>query len=158
MSALSRQDRPRMPIGYGVGDPQYGFEPIEWSWVVGQLTEARNYWIATRRASGRPHVVPVWGVWLSDTFHFFTDPESLKARNIQREPYATVHLESGDRVVILEGEFESCAAGRQVVSAYETKYSMSLGEMPGDMFKLNVSKILAWLESDFPKTATRWQL
>ena len=158
MSTPSRQDRPVMPIGYGVGDPKYGFEPIEWSWVVDQLTDARNYWIATRRVSGHPHVVPVWGVWLRDAFHFFTDPESLKGRNIQRDPNAAVHLESGDRVVILEGEFESCAADREVVSAYEAKYSISPGEMPDDMFRLNASKILAWLESDFPKTATRWQL
>ena len=45
-------DRPQMPQGYGVGDPQYGFEPIEWSWVANQMSESRNYWVTTTRPSG----------------------------------------------------------------------------------------------------------
>ena len=146
-----------MPQGYGVGDPQYGFEPIEWQWVVEQMSEARNYWVATTGPSGFPHVVPVWGVWLSDRFHFFTDRDSLKARNIRRDPRAVVHLESGDHVVILEGKLASRLASTEIVSAYEAKYDMSLGQDPGDVYTLNISKALAWTESDFPKTATRWR-
>ena len=104
-------DRPRMPASYGVGDPQYGFEPIQWSWVVEHVTGARNYWVATTRADGSPHVSPVWGVWYNDAFHFFTDRNSLKARAIRRDPRAVVHLESGDEVVIMEGALEPEAAG-----------------------------------------------
>ena len=29
MDAHIGRDRPQMPQGYGVGDPQYGFEPVE---------------------------------------------------------------------------------------------------------------------------------
>ena len=158
MTALENRDRPQMPQGYGVGDPQYGFEPIGWSWVADQMSEARSYWIATNRPGGPPHVVPVWGVWLNDEFHFFTDPDSLKARNIRRDSRVVVHLESGDDVVILEGELVSHPATAEIVSAYEVKYDMSFGEDPGDVYTLNVSKALAWTESDFPKTATRWQI
>ena len=157
MTPHADRDRPQMPRGYGVGDPQYGFEPIEWSWIVDQMTAARNYWVATSRIGGPPHVVPVWGVWLNDCFHFFTDPESLKGRNIRRDPRAVVHLESGDHVVILEGELVSHPAAAEIVSAYEAKYGMSLGQEPGDVYTLNASKVLAWTEADFPKTATRWQ-
>ena len=146
-----------MPQGYGVGDPQYGFEPIQWSWVVERMTEARSYWVATARPGGHPHVVPVWGVWLDDRFHFFTDHDSLKARNIRRDSRAVVHLESGDNVVILEGEIARRPAAAEIVGAYEAKYDMSLGQATGDVYTLNVSKALAWTESDFPKTATRWQ-
>ena len=146
-----------MPQGYGVGDPQYGFEPIEWSWLADQMSDSRNYWVATTRLDGRPHVVPLWGVWLNDRFHFFTDPDSLKGHNIRRDPRAMVHLESGDHVVILEGELVSHPATAEIVSAYESKYGLSLGEDPGDVYTLNGSKALAWTESDFPKTATRWQ-
>ncbi len=158
MTTHMNRDRPQMPQGYGVGDPQYGFEPIEWSWVANQMSEARNYWVATTRTSGHPHVVPVWGVWLCDLFHFFTDSDSLKARNIRRDPRAAVHLESGDQVVILEGELESMPATAEIVSAYAAKYDTSLGDSPGDVFTLNAAKVLAWTESDFPKTATRWQI
>lgn len=151
------RDRPKMPAGYGVGDPQYGFEPIEWTWVERRLTEARSYWIATNRAGGSPHSVPVWGLWTDGAFHFFTDFESLKARAIARDPRAVVHLESGDEVVILEGTLEPCRPTREVIEAYESKYGVSLGDDPIEMYRLRWTKALAWLESDFPRTATRWR-
>ena len=157
MELGANRDRPHMPEGYGVGDPQYGFEPVEWSWVVEQISSARNYWVATNRPDGPPHVVPVWGVWVSDRFHFFTDPDSLKGRNIRRDPRTVVHLESGDNVVILEGEFALHPATAEIVTAYEAKYGISFGDELGDVYTLNISKVLAWTESDFPKTATRWQ-
>ena len=56
MTTLPNPDRPRMTPTYGVGDPQYGFEPIEWSWVVERMTEARSYWgrhHPRRRSSAR---------------------------------------------------------------------------------------------------------
>ncbi len=156
MTENSLPDRPQMPAGYGVGDPQYGFEPIQWTWVVERMTAARNYWIATTRADGSPHLSPVWGVWHGDAFHFFTDEDSLKARNIRRDPRAVVHLESGDEVVVMEGTLEPVSAAPGIVSAYESKYGLSLGDEPEGLYRLGLSKVLAWLESDFPKTATRW--
>ena len=141
-----------MTPSYGVGDPQYGFEPIEWTWVVERMTEARSYWIVTTRADGCPHVMPVWGVWVKDAFHFVTDTESLKARNILRDPRAAVHLESGDEVVILEGRFNPASVTQEVVQAYERKYEMSLGNVSEGLFRLRPAKALAWTESDFPKT------
>ena len=157
MIARPTPDRPRMTSGYGVGDPQYGFDPIEWSWVVERMTNARSYWVATTRADGRPHVIPVWGVWVSDAFHFVTDTESLKARNIRRDPRATVHLESGEEVVILEGSFVEVSPTPEMVSAYESKYDMSLGGVTQGIYRLSMDKALAWTESDFPKSATRWR-
>ncbi len=146
-----------MPASYGVGDPQYGFEPIQWSWVVERVTGARNYWVATTRADGSPHVSPVWGVWHNGAFHFFTDRNSLKARTIRRDPSAVVHLESGDEVVIMEGALGPEVATSGLVSAYESKYGISLGEETEGLYRLELAKALAWLESDFPKTATRWR-
>ena len=157
MTTRPNPDRPRMTPSYGVGDPQYGFEPIEWSWVVERMTEALSYWIVTTRAGGRPHVMPVWGVWVNGGFHFVTDTESLKARNIHRDPRAAVHLESGDEVVILEGSFEEVLPTPEMISEYERKYDMSLGEVSQGIYRLSIDKALAWTESDFPKTATRWR-
>ena len=150
-------DHPRMPASYGVGDPRYGFEQIEWSWVVERMTAARDYWVATTRADGSPHLSPVWGVWHDAAFHFFTDKDSLKARNIRRDPRAVIHLESGDEVVIMEGTLEPEVAMPDLVSAYEGKYGISLGDKPEGLYRLKLAKALAWLESDFPKTATRWR-
>ena len=158
MSGSWTVDRPAMPTSYGVGDPEYGFEPIEWSWVVERLTSARSYWVAATRADGRAHLSPVWGVWTDGAFHFFTDPDSLKARCLKRDPRAVVHLESGDEVVILEGELKPAPAVSEIVRDYERKYGIDLGDAPEGMYRLSLSKALAWDESDFPRTATRWRV
>ena len=53
-----------------------------WSWAVERLTSSRNYFAATVRPDGRPHSMPVWGVWLDDAFWFNTGGESRKAKNL----------------------------------------------------------------------------
>ena len=148
-----------MPPSYGVGDPKYGFKPIAWARICERMQSARNYWIATTGANGNPRAAPVWGVWADDAFHFFTDADSLKARNLARNPRAVVHLESGDDAVILEGTAERVSPSAEVVRAYETKYGVSSSDISDDAaYRLRPTKALAWLESDFPKTATRWRL
>ena len=152
-------DRPRMPAGYGVGDPQVRLRahPVV---VGGRAHDLRPQLLGCHyRSRGRQSriISPVWGVWHDDAFHFFTDEESLKARNIHRDARAVVHLESGDEVVILEGTLQSIAATRELVSAYESKYGITLGDEPEGLYRLQLSKALVWLESDFPKTATRWR-
>lgn len=152
---MNAPGRPAMPPAYGVGDPQYGFEPIPWAWVEERLTAARNYWVAAERPGGSPHVVPVWGLWFDGAFYFFTDPASLKARSLTADPRAVVHLESGDDVVILEGTMEACRPTPALLQAYEAKYGVS-PETAAVLFRLNRAKALAWREQDFPRSATRW--
>lgn len=156
MSLAPQPERPDIDPGYGIGDPQYPFTPIEWDDVVRRLTESRNYWIATTRASGRAHSVPVWGVWCDDAFWFFTGPESLTGSNLARNGAAEVHLESGDDVVLLFGEFETVTAPETVASAYQAKYGMS-GDGSETAYRLRLSKAIAWREHDFPSSATRWR-
>ena len=151
-----------MAPGYGLNAEGIKFTPIEWSWVADQLERSRNYWVATTRRNGRPHVAPVWGLWLSNRFMFATDAESVKAKNAARDPACSVHLESGDDVVILDGALEPVSDESHLkafVDAYDKKYSIQL-EINSDaapVFALRHSTVLAWKESDFPSTATRWK-
>ena len=62
--------------------------------------------LGTTRADGRPHAKPVWGIWMDGAAIFSTSARSLSARNIARDAEAVIHLESGDRVAILEGRVE----------------------------------------------------
>jgi hypothetical protein len=59
--------------------------------------------MATVRASGRPHLVPVWFVWSDGRFYIAVDPESVKARNLQANPHVALALEDGTHPVICEG-------------------------------------------------------
>jgi hypothetical protein len=76
--------RPRFAPGYGISDDAEGMLP--WSWAVERLTAGRNYWVATTSPDGRPHAMPVWGVWLDDGLWFGTSGRSRKGRNLARDP------------------------------------------------------------------------
>ncbi len=157
MTDSPQPDRPEMPESFGVGNPDFPFEPIEWSSVVERVTEARNYWISTTRPSGRPHSVPVWGAWTEDTFFFLTDLKSLTATNLAQNPASEVHLESGDDVVMLFGEFEQADFTASVVDAFNSKYEMPPMAEGFPVYRLTLKKAIAWGEQGFPSNATRWR-
>ncbi len=159
--------RPQMP-GYGIHESAEGILP--WSWAVERLHGARNYWVSTSGADGRPHVMPVWGVWLGDTLYFSTGRQTRKARNLARNPMVAVHLESGDEVVILEGEIREIkdfSGLAHLDNAYAAKY---INPVTGQGFRiipeagndsgvyaLQPQTAFAWTEAEFPKTASRWR-
>jgi Pyridoxamine 5'-phosphate oxidase len=147
-----RRSRPAFEPGYGISAEEEGMLP--WSWADERLAGSRNYWIVTSSADGEPHAAPVWGVWVHRAVYFGTDPNSQKGRNIARDPRIVVHLESGDEVVILHGEVELADVEPSVLDAYEAKY----GYRPPSkkLFRLRPRRALAWLEADYPTSATRF--
>src|SRR5574338_202738 len=94
-------ERPGITQTYGISRDPAGM--MEWTWVEDQLTKSRNYWIASVTPDGKPHVAPVWGVWIDGALYFGSERESRKSKNLLANPNAVVHLESGDDTVILEG-------------------------------------------------------
>jgi nitroimidazol reductase NimA-like FMN-containing flavoprotein (pyridoxamine 5'-phosphate oxidase superfamily) len=128
---------------------------LSWEWAVERLSAARNYWICSTRPDGSPHAAPVWGLWHDDAVVFSTAPASRKGRNLARDGRVAVHLESGDEVVILEGEVEEAAFDDRIADAYEAKYGYRpQGARPWLRVRARVG--YAWLEADYPGTATRF--
>ena len=157
---VPKPERPHMPAGYGIAKGPRGLQ--SWKDVEKQLVKAKNYWVGTTRPDGRPHVMPVWGLWLEGVFYFSSDGTSRKARNIAASGRAVVHLESGDEAVIVEGEAQRMmdrALFAKVDAAYAKKYGMGLSGIPGDVgvFAVRPKVAFAWREKDFPKSATRWR-
>lgn len=156
----ARVDRPSMPEAYGLESSAEGLLP--WEWVTERLGAARNYWVASTRPDGRPHCSPVWGIWLDGAIWFSTARATRKARNLTAKPETVVHLESGDEAVIVEGRIEEIAdhsSLERVAEPYAAKYGMRPPlEAPGNvLYALRPRRVLAWRESDFPKSATRWR-
>jgi Pyridoxamine 5'-phosphate oxidase len=147
-----RRSRPAFEPGYGISTEEEGMLP--WSWADERLAASRNYWIITASADGAPHATPVWGVWVDGAVYFGTDPNSRKGRNIAHDRRIVVHLESGDEVVILHGEVAIVDVGDSILDAYVAKY----GHRPPvkRLFELRPRLALAWLEAEYPKTATRF--
>lgn len=167
MSANEREpeaSRPVAPADYGVPADRDGLLP--WSHAAQRLADAHNYWIATTRPDGRPHVTPVWGVWLDDALFFDGSPETRRGRNIAANPAVVAHLESGSDVVIVEGEATELvgaplALRARLAAAYTEKYEAS-GYAPtpdvwenGGLYVLTPRKVLAW--TSFPTDMTRWR-
>ncbi|MGZ4814582.1 MAG: pyridoxamine 5'-phosphate oxidase family protein [Terriglobales bacterium] len=148
--------RPDMPAAYSPNGAKPNYVP--WTFAEEHLSKSHNYWICSTRPDGRPHSAPVWGIWLDGAFYFSTDPASRKGRNLQANPAISVHVESGDEPVILEGRVEVVELDKKVDAAYAAKYKMHLIGFPGPMviFRLRPKTVLAWREKDFGTSATKW--
>ena len=148
--------------------PLYGLKPRKqyppFSHAEKRLAESRNYWICTARPDGRPHSIPVWGFWIEGALYFGTARSSRKARNLAHNGAVSIHLESGDDVVILEGnavevDLNDAATFKNLDGASREKYKMPLMIIPEEsvLYSVHPRTVLAWTEKNFPKSATRWK-
>jgi hypothetical protein len=152
-----------MPDGYGVPTTDEGL--LEWSWAVERLEQAKNYWFSTTRPDGRPHAIPSWGVWIDGALYFDGSPETRRMRNLATNPAITIHLESGDEVVILEGEARDTgkpdqAFANRLAAALAAKYGPKYEPGPdtwdqGGLYVMRPRRAFGWTE--FPTTVTRWR-
>jgi PPOX class probable F420-dependent enzyme len=160
--AETTSDRPSMPDSYGIAARLGDEGQLPWRWAREQLQRARNYWVVSMRPDGRPHAMPVWGVWLGEMLYFATDRASRKARNLARNPHIVIHLESGDDTVVLEGVAAAAtdvALLARFVDAYDAKYQFRLdtGDDAQVVYAVRARVVFAWQESSFVPSATRWR-
>jgi hypothetical protein len=145
--------------GYGIPDSAEGLLP--WSWAAERLAGTHNYFVATARPDGRPHVMPVWGLWLDGAFLFSTGTRSTKARNLLGNPRCVVCPENAGEAVIVEGVAEE-VTGESLLSqfkdAYFEKYKWDMDTSQGGIYAVRPGVAFAFIEKaeDFPSTATRW--
>ncbi len=125
--------RPHMP-GYGLPKTKKGLLP--WKWAEERLKKSRQYWIATTRPDGRPHVMVIWGT------------------------------EDAAEAVVLEGMIKTerdVKTIREFLRVYEKKYKFDMSGMADDLLKLKEPVFYLrprvgfglW-EKKFSTSATRW--
>jgi Pyridoxamine 5'-phosphate oxidase len=156
--------RPSLPIEYGLqGATAQPGARLPWSTVRTRLVEARTYWVVTTRPDGRPHAVPVWGVWDDSGLAFSTGAPTVTARNLAANPAALAHLDDGDRAVIVEGAAAPVTARDALVTfaaAYTPKYDYAIDPdaLPGPVHLIRPRTVLSWdAADDLAETATRWE-
>ncbi len=157
LNSQPKAGRPFAP-GYGLAEGEKGLLP--WTWVAKQMNDCRTFWIATIHASNRPHVMPVWGVWLDDAFFFSTGRKSRKGQNLAANPACTITNDDGEEAVIVEGsaeEVEDAAALNRIAAAYIKKYKMDPRGMGEPIFSVRPRTVFGFIEKSFPKSATRWK-
>jgi uncharacterized pyridoxamine 5'-phosphate oxidase family protein len=155
--------RPNIP-GYGLPKSKKGLLP--WKWAEDRLNKSRQFWIATTRPDGRPHVMVIWALWMNGRVYFSTGTESRKARNLARNSACTICTDHAAEAVILEGEVvteKDVDVIRDFIPRYEKKYKWKLGEMADDLlslkdpvFYLRPKVGFGLWEKKFSTSATRW--
>jgi len=159
-SPTPKADRPFAP-GYGIVGPEDGNGLLPWSWVNRKMNRCRTFWLATIHASQtRPHLMPIWGVWVDDAFYFSTGRKSRKGQNLAANAACTVTNDDGEEAVIAEGnarEITDAGTLARVATAYKKKYKMDPRGMNEPIFEVRPGKVFAFIEKSFPKSATRWQ-
>jgi nitroimidazol reductase NimA-like FMN-containing flavoprotein (pyridoxamine 5'-phosphate oxidase superfamily) len=156
-----KADRPFAP-GYGMVGPKDGKGLLPWTWVARKMHSCRTFWLATVHAGhGRPHVMPVWGVWLDDAFFFSTGRKSRKGQNLASNPACTIANDDGQEAVVVEGlatQAEDAAEQERVAIAYQKKYKMDPRSMGEPIYRVKPNRVFGFVEKTFPQSATRWKL
>ena len=160
-SAVPVASRPDIR-GYGILDAQSGKGLLPWSWAEQHLADAHNYWIATTRPDGRPHLMVVWGVWVENAFYFSTGRESRKARNLGANPNCIISPDGAAEAAIVEGvasEVSDPEAIKRLDEVYFAKYEWNLDPNLGPIYRVQPKVVFGFIETggDFTRTATRWR-
>jgi uncharacterized pyridoxamine 5'-phosphate oxidase family protein len=152
--------------GYGLPKSKKGLLP--WKWADDRLGKSRQYWIATTRSDGRPHVMVVWALWMDGVLYFSTGSKSRKARNLKNNPNCTMCTEKADEAVILEGVVDTernVETIREFLRRYGKKYKWDMSSMADDLlhlkepvFYLRPRVGFGLWEKKFATSATRWIL
>jgi hypothetical protein len=163
-SAEPAPGRPHMP-GYGLPDGTDGLMP--WSWAAQRLGDSHNYWLATVRPDGRPHLMIVWGLWHAGVFYFSTGSRSRKARNLDLNAHCVIGTEHAHEAVVVEGVAEKLRDVqhiKELLSLYQTKYEYDMSAMQEDIlalrepiFAVRPAVAFGLDEKATLRNATRWR-
>ncbi len=161
--AEPRASRPYMP-GYGTKGPTEGRGLLPWSWAEERLIRSHDSWVATTRPDGRPHVMPVWGVWDGDAVWFSSSKASSKGRNLVAEPRCAVATDNAWEPVVVEGVATIVTDHDALVryiglenEKYETDYGVDfLDPAVNATFRVAPSWAFSLTEDDFEGSPTRW--
>lgn len=150
--------------GYGLRPANEGTGLLPWSWAEELLTASRNYWVVTSWPDGRPHAMPVWGMWHKCAFWFSSSKRSRKSKNLSADPRCVVTTEDADNPVVLDGIAELITAPKDLATILElenAKYSTDYGiEMLdpalNSCFRVRPQWAFGVQAGDFTGSPTRW--
>lgn len=103
--------------------------------------------LATVLADGSPHAVPVFVGTEGDRIAFFTDPHSLKARNLHRDPRVALSIapvENPFNPVIIRGRVVEWVDGEsawQIIDRIAMKYT-------GQPYSRDLDRAVALIDPD----------
>jgi nitroimidazol reductase NimA-like FMN-containing flavoprotein (pyridoxamine 5'-phosphate oxidase superfamily) len=151
--------------GYGLLPADAGGGLLPWTWAEQRLVTSRNYWLATAWPDGRPHVMPVWGMWEEGAFWFSSSNGSRKARNLASDPRCSITTEDPENPVVVEGLAARVSEPEVLIqflgwenAKYETDYTLDmLDPKANSCFRVAPRWAFAIRHDDFTGSPTRWR-
>lgn len=153
--AVPRAEQLVLPAEYGKPS-----RLLAWDVVVARLDAAPHYWLATVRPDGRPHVVPLDGLWLDNRWYFGGSDQAVRHRNLKSNPSASLHLDDAGSAVIVEGTCEFTATAKDTAERLRRASKERYGYAPpasaylAGVWTLSPRRVLAW--TDLTADATRF--
>jgi PPOX class probable F420-dependent enzyme len=155
--------RPYMP-GYGILPADRGSGLLPWFWAERRLADSHEYWVCTVRPDGRPHAMPVWGVWLRRALWFSSSRRSRKFRNLAANPACTVTTDNPHQPVVLDGDAAVVTDTAQIadfLAALNAKYATAyapdfLDPAVNAVLRVTPASVFALDDGDFTGSPTRW--
>lgn len=163
------EPRAEMPAMAAYGVERTTWTPLPWAWAAERLASNKNFWVVTVSGGGRPHALPVWGVWDDAELRFAFSCADLarKARNLAENPQAVVMTDDTVECLSIEGTAEKVDdRGRRELWAerYVAKYHTYSGGLDIDfvlsnaIFEFRPERAIAVIEreAEFATRPTRW--
>jgi nitroimidazol reductase NimA-like FMN-containing flavoprotein (pyridoxamine 5'-phosphate oxidase superfamily) len=151
--------------GYGLQPAGEGTGLLPWSWAEEKLTVSRNYWLVSVWPDGRPHAMPVWGMWHDGALWFSSSKQSRKSRNLTADSRCVVTTEDTQNPVVVEGTAELITSPEDLATMlalenakYSTDYGIEmLDPAINSSFRVKPEWVFGLEASDFTGSPTRWE-
>jgi nitroimidazol reductase NimA-like FMN-containing flavoprotein (pyridoxamine 5'-phosphate oxidase superfamily) len=151
--------------GYGILPPEEGTGLLPWSWAEDRLSASRNYWVVSTWPDGRPHAMPVWGMWHEDSFWFSSSKSSRKSKNLTTNSRCVVTTEDAENPVVVEGIAELLTSPEHLATLlalenakYATDYGLEMVDpVANSCFRVRPLWAFGLQSGDFTGSPTRWE-
>ncbi|HEX6682869.1 MAG TPA: pyridoxamine 5'-phosphate oxidase family protein [Candidatus Limnocylindrales bacterium] len=169
--AMSREGR-----GTQATSEQGKSRPTDWSEAQRRFGEGGWFWLATVRADGTPHVMPVFAAWGGSTFFIASKDSTRKSRDLNADGRCVISHDSGDMHLVVEGTARKVtddATLARASAAFADVYSwptrVSEGKLdadygaptsggpPYDVYEVSPTKAFGFPTDGESFTPTRWR-
>jgi general stress protein 26 len=134
--------------------------PARWRAVEARLGRESEIWLATVRVDGRPHLVPLWYVWLDEKIYVCTGDKTQKFINLRFNQNVSLALTDPRNVLLIEGEAH--VAARELIDRladyFFNKYEWDFrydDSAKWQLIEISPLKILAWGDGYDEQEGTR---
>ncbi|MFN2104239.1 MAG: pyridoxamine 5'-phosphate oxidase family protein [Candidatus Promineifilaceae bacterium] len=123
--------------------------PARWRAMEGRLGRETEIWMATVRHDGRPHLTPMWFVWLNEKIYVSTPSQAQKFINMRHNQSVALSLTDALNVIIIEGEAHVAdrALIDELADYFFNKYEWDFrydDSAKWQLVEITPLKILAW--------------